>query len=41
MKTGKVLAYSSEDGKFSSLTDLPPEEAGKRKVSNPRQAKRK
>lgn len=39
MKTGEVLAYSSEDGKFKPLTGLPPEEAGKRKVGNPRQAK--
>lgn len=41
MKTGEVLAYSSEDGKFTALTSLPPEEAGRRKVSNPRQAKKK
>jgi carbonic anhydrase len=41
MKTGEVLAYSSDDGKFTALTSLPPEEAGKRKVSNPRQAKKK
>ena len=39
MKTGEVMAYSSEDGKFTAITNLPPEEAGKRKVSNPRQAK--
>jgi carbonic anhydrase len=39
MQTGDVLAYSSEDGKFKTLTGLPPEEAGKRKVGNPRQAK--
>lgn len=41
MQTGEVLAYDSEDGKFTALTDLPPEVAGKRKVSNPRQAKKK
>jgi carbonic anhydrase len=41
MQTGEVLAYSSDDGKFTALTSLPPEEAGKRKVSNPRQAKKK
>lgn len=41
METGKVLAYDSEDGRFTSLTDLSPEQAGKRKVSNPRQAKKK
>ncbi|MFO1040551.1 MAG: carbonic anhydrase [Planctomycetaceae bacterium] len=41
MTLGEVWAYSSDDGKFTALTDLPPEEAGRRKVSNPRQAKRK
>jgi carbonic anhydrase len=41
MQTGEVLAYSSDDGKFTSLTSLPPEEAGQRKVSNPRQARKK
>ncbi|MBS0207120.1 MAG: carbonic anhydrase [Planctomycetes bacterium] len=41
MDTGKVLAYDSEDGRFTSLTDMSPELAGKRKVSNPRQAKQK
>jgi carbonic anhydrase len=41
MQSGEVLAYDSEDGKFTSLTNLPPEIAGKRKVSNPRQAKKK
>jgi len=41
MKTGEVWAYSSDDGKFLSLTNLPGEEAGKRKVSNPRQARKK
>jgi carbonic anhydrase len=41
MQTGEVLAYSSDDGKFTALTSLPAEEAGKRKVSNPRQAKKK
>ncbi len=41
MTSGEVWAYSSDDGKFTALTDLPPEEAGRRKVSNPRQAKRK
>jgi carbonic anhydrase len=41
MKTGEVWAYSSDDGKFVSLTNLPREEAGKRKVSNPRQARKK
>ena len=41
MTSGEVWAYSSDDGKFTALTDLPPEEAGRRKVGNPRQAKRK
>lgn len=41
MATGEVWAYSSEDGKFTALTNLPREEAGKRKVSNPRQGKQK
>jgi len=41
MQTGEVFAYDSEDGKFTALTDLPPEVAGKRKVSNPRQVKKK
>jgi len=40
MKTGEVLAYDSSDGRFTSLTALPPDEAGKRKVSNPRQVKK-
>lgn len=39
MQTGEVLAYSSEDGRFTALTSLPQEEAGKRKVDNPRLAK--
>lgn len=30
-----------DDNKFTALTDLPREEAGKRNVSNPRQAKKK
>lgn len=39
MTSGDVLAYDSGDGRFSSLTALPPEVAGKRRVGNPRQAK--
>jgi hypothetical protein len=35
------LAYDSEDGKFTSLTNLPRDEAGKRQVGNPRQARKK
>ena len=41
MQTGEVLAYDSEDGKFTALTNLPREQAGKRKVGNPRQARKK
>lgn len=41
MQTGEVLAYSSEDGRFTALTSMPPEEAGKRKVDNPRQSRKK
>ena len=40
METGEVLAYSSDDGTFSALTNLSQQDAEKRKVDNPRQAKR-
>jgi carbonic anhydrase len=40
MKTGEVLAYSSDDQQFVALTHLKPSEAGKRKVRNVRQTKR-
>jgi carbonic anhydrase len=40
METGDVLAYSSSDGGFASLTSLRPHEASKRNVANPRKAKK-
>ena len=40
MKSGQVLAYSTEDGGFASLMDLSSAEASKRKVANPRRAKK-
>ena len=40
METGEVLAYSSDDGTFTALTNLSQQDAEKRKVDNPRQAKR-
>ena len=40
MQTGEVLAYSSEDGRFTALTSLSHDEAGKRKVDNPRQSRK-
>ena len=40
MKGGEVLAYSSDDGKFTALTNLSPKDAERRKVDNPRRAKR-
>jgi carbonic anhydrase len=39
MDTGEILAYSTEDGGFEPLTSLAPEEASKRRVANPREAK--
>lgn len=40
METGEILAYSSTDGGFESLTSLKPQEASKRNVANPRKAKK-
>lgn len=40
MQTGEVLAYSTEDGGFASLTQLAPKDASKRMVANPRKAKK-
>ena len=39
METGDILAYSTEDGGFASLTGLARQEATKRKVANPRKGK--
>ena len=36
METGEILAYSTKDGGFASLTDLEPHEASKRSVANHR-----
>lgn len=40
METGEVLAYSSKDGGFASLTELAPQEASKRNVANHRRARK-
>lgn len=40
MESGEVLSYSSTDGNFQSLTDLPPEVASKRNVANPRKSRK-
>ena len=40
METGEVLAYSSADGDFQSLTDMPADEASKRSVANHRKSKK-
>ena len=40
MQTGEILAYSTEDGGFASLTELDPDEASKRNVANPRKTKK-
>jgi carbonic anhydrase len=39
IESGDILAYSTEDGGFASLTGLTPQEATKRKVANVRKAK--
>jgi carbonic anhydrase len=36
IEKGDILAYSTEDRRFASLTDLPPDEANKRQVANTR-----
>ncbi len=36
MESGDILAYSTEDGRFASLTDLSPQDATKRRVANVR-----
>jgi carbonic anhydrase len=38
METGEILAYSTKDNAFVSLTGLTPGEASKRNVANPRKA---
>jgi carbonic anhydrase len=38
METGEILAYSTNDNAFVSLTGLSPKEASKRNVANPRKA---
>ncbi|MGV3660782.1 MAG: carbonic anhydrase [Prosthecobacter sp.] len=40
MEKGDILAYSTEDGRFATLTGLDPKEAKKRKVANVRKVKR-
>lgn len=40
IESGDILAYSTKDGGFASLTGLAPQEATKRKVANVRQAKK-
>lgn len=40
METGEVLAYSSKDGGFASLTQLAPQEGSKRNVANHRRARK-
>ena len=40
MESGDILAYSTEDGGFASLTGLARQEATKRKVANVRQSKK-
>ena len=40
MKTGEILAYSTEDGGFEPLTSLDRKEASERKVANPRKGKK-
>lgn len=40
MDKGEVLAYSSEDNGFASLTQLDHDEASKRMVANPRKGKK-
>ena len=40
MDTGEVLAYSSADGDFQSLTDMSADEASKRNVANHRKSKK-
>lgn len=39
MEKGDILAYSTEDGRFATLTGLDPKEAKKRKVANVRKVK--
>ena len=38
METGEILAYSTKDNAFVSLTGLTPREASKRNIANPRKA---
>jgi carbonic anhydrase len=38
METGEILAYSTNDNAFVSLTGLTPREASKRSIANPRKA---
>ncbi len=40
IESGDILAYSTKDGGFASLTGLAPQEATKRNVANVRQAKK-
>ncbi|MBL9131725.1 MAG: carbonic anhydrase [Verrucomicrobiaceae bacterium] len=40
METGEILAYSTEDGGFASLTGLAPEDATRRQVANVRKARK-
>lgn len=39
MSTGEILAYSTKDGGFASLTNLDPREGSKRSVANHRETK--
>lgn len=40
IESGEILAYSSEDGGFASLTRLAPQDATKRQVANVRKARK-
>ncbi len=40
MEKGDILAYSTEDGRFSTLSGLNPKDAKKRKVANVRKGKK-
>lgn len=40
IESGDILAYSTEDGRFASLTGLAPQEATKRGVANVRKARK-
>ena len=40
IESGEILAYSTQDGGFASLTGLAPKEAKKRQVANVRKARK-